>query len=57
MSDTFSSSNDRYRLSPSVQMSAETDTPCHRMPHQRLVKTMQMIEHTGSAYTKNIHAG
>ena len=38
-------------------MSAETDTPCHRMPHQRLVKTMQMIEHTGSAYTKNIHAG
>ena len=49
MSDTFSSSKERYRLRPKVQISADTDTPCHKMPHQRLVKTMQMIEQTGSA--------
>ena len=38
-------------------MSTVIDAACCQMPHHRLVNTIDTIDATGTAYTKNIHAG
>ena len=55
-SDRFGSLSVRYRHTPSDQIRTETEMLCCQMPHQRLVKTMQTMEATGTANTKKSHA-